>query len=159
MKKIDPNTPPDQADGVNVDTLNDNLETASAQGYITPADEAIIRGQFNRLNISVFGNDLQLFEASQMAFRNTIDDLSQKYINKVKSGEISGNLPPSELEGSQYPKGFKPVDSFLSRLGTTIGIGAGTLLFGSLAAAYFLSTRALDKVSAPAASEPSSGGA
>ena len=159
MKKVDPNTSPEQMDGANVDTLNDNLETAMAQGFISPADEAIIREQFNRLNISVFGNDAQLFEASQATFRNTIDDLSQKYINKIKSGEIEGNLPPSALEDSKYPKGFKPVDSFVSRLGATLGISAGVLLFGSLATAYFLSTRALDKVSPSPPSEPSSGGA
>lgn len=159
MKKVDPNTAPEDMDGAVVDMLNTNLETGIAQGYITPADEAIIREQFNRLNISVFGNDQQLFEASQVTFRNTIDDLSQKYINKVKAGEIDGNLPPSALEESKYPEGYKPVNSFFSRLGTTIGLGAGVLFLGSLGLAYILSTRALDKVSPPSASEPSSGGA
>ena len=72
MKKVDPNTDPLNIDSVTVDTLNANLEIASAQGFISPADEAILREQLNSININAFGGDQKLYESSKSAIRTTI---------------------------------------------------------------------------------------
>ena len=128
MKKVDPNTSPENLDNTTVDTLNANLEIASAQGFISPADEAILREQLSSLNIAAFGGDQQLYDSSKTAIRNTIDHYSQMYKNKAASGAIDANIPSGSSE-KKYPDGFSPVGSFIRRAGVTLGIG--TLVFGS----------------------------
>lgn len=132
MKRVDPNT--ENLDSVTVDTLNSNLEIASAQGYISPADEAILREQLSSLNIAAFGGDQQLYESSKSAIRNTIDHYSQMYKDKAASGAIDANIPSGSSE-KQYPDGFSPVGSLARRVGITFGIvgtvfAVSTLLIG-----------------------------
>ena len=129
MKKVDPNTEPANLDSATVDTLNANLEIASAQGYISPADEALLREQLSSLNIVAFGGDQQLYESSKAAIRNTIDHYSQMYKNKAASGAIDANIPSGSSE-KKYPDGFSPVKGFFRRAGVTLGIG--TLVLGSV---------------------------
>lgn len=129
MKKVDPNTAPENLDSVTVDTLNANLEIASAQGFISPADEALLREQLSSLNIVAFGGDQQLYDSSKTAIRNTIDHYSEVYKNKAASGAIDANIPSGSSE-SKYPDGFAPVKDFVRRAGVTLGIG--TLVFGSV---------------------------
>lgn len=123
MKKVDPDTEPENLDSATVDTLNANLEIASAQGYISPADEAILREQLNSLNIVAFGGDQQLYESSKSAIRNTIDHYSQSYKDKAASGAIDANIP-SGTSDKKYPPGYSPVGSFVQRAGVTLGVGA-----------------------------------
>lgn len=134
MKKVDPNTAPENLDSATVDTLNANLEIASAQGFISPADEALLREQLSSLNIVAFGGDQQLYDSSKTAIRNTIDHYSEVYKNKAASGAIDANIP-SGSSTTKYPDGFSPVGSLARRAGITFGIvgtifAASTLLIG-----------------------------
>ena len=139
MKKVDKNTDPSIIDGVVIDTLTSNLEIASAQGYITPADEAILREQLSQLNIVAFGNDQELYDSSKAAIKNTIDHLSKQYVAKAQSGEIEANVPATSnvAEGT----GMIPVKPFTTRLGNTImGVGLlGTLV--TLGLGWAIATR------------------
>lgn len=121
MKKVDPNTAPENLDSATVDTLNANLEIASAQGFISPADEALLREQLSSLNIVAFGGDQQLYDSSKTAIRNTIDHYSEVYKNKAASGAIDANIP-SGSSTKKYPDGFSPVGSIFKRAGVTFGI-------------------------------------
>jgi len=123
MKKVDPSTAPENLDSATVDTLNANLEIASAQGFISPADEALLREQLSSLNIAAFGGDQQLYDSSKTAIRNTIDHYSQMYKNKASSGVIEANVPGGS-SGEKYPPGFFPVGSLAKRAGVTLGVGA-----------------------------------
>ena len=66
----------------------------------------------------------------------------QIYYNKVASGEIDANLPPNynKETGQKYLEGFRPVNSFISRLGVTLG-GTAALALLSLGIAYKIATR------------------
>jgi len=141
MEKVPTDTDPAILDGVTVDTLTTNLEIGMAQGYITPADEAILRDQLSSMNITAYGGDQQLYDNSKIAIRNTIDHLRQNYINKVKAGEIAGRLPPEEGSDSQYPEGYAPVKGFLSRLGATLGISTAAILLVSVGIGYHIATK------------------
>ena len=148
MEKVDEvNTPPEEMDVVTADLLDSNLEIAAAQGFVSPADEAILREQLSRLNVSVFGGDQDLFDSSKTAMKNTIDHYAEVYYNKVASGEIDANLPPNydKDTGLKYPDGYQPVNSFASRLGVTLGLG--TLLFAgvSLGIAYKIASKGTTK--------------
>jgi len=139
MKKVDKTTDPSIIDGVIVDTLNSNLEVASAQGYITPADEAILREQLSQLNIASFGNDQQLFDTSKAAIKNTIDHLSKQYVEKAKSGEIQANVPAQSNVGGGT--GLIPVKPFVNRLGNTIMGGTAVLALVTLGLGWAIATR------------------
>ena len=85
-----------------------NLEIAAAQGFVSPADEAILREQLSRLNVSAFGGDQDLYMSSKTAIKNTIDHYAEIYYNKVASGEIDANLPPNynKETGTEIPRGL-----------------------------------------------------
>ena len=139
MKKVDPNTDPTIMDGVLVDTLNSNLEIASAQGYITPADEAILREQLTQLNINSFGGDQQLFDASKAAIKNTIEHLAKQYVLKAQSGEIDANVPAQTNVGEGT--GMIPVKPFTTRLGNTLLGGGVALTLVTLGLGWAIATR------------------
>ena len=148
MEKVDEtNTPPEDIDGVIADTLDSNLEIAAAQGFVSPADEAILREQLSRLNVSAFGGDQDLYMSSKTAIKNTIDHYAEIYYNKVASGEIDANLPPNYNKdtGQKYPEGFRPVNSFISRLGVTLGVGTAAFALLSLGIAYKIATKGTTK--------------
>ena len=79
--------------------------------------------------------------------KNTIDHYAEVYYNKVASGEIDANLPPNydKDSGLKSPDGYQPVNSFISRLGVTLGLG--TLLFAgaSLGIAYKIASKGTTK--------------
>ena len=116
------------------DTIQYNLEIASAQGYISPADEAILREQLSQINIESFGGDQEMYDAAKATLQNTIDFLSEQYSNKIKSGLIDGNLPPDVKNGNGKWYGQKNI---LSRTITTGAIGlGGAMVIGVLALLY-----------------------
>jgi hypothetical protein len=107
------------------DTIQYNLEIASAQGYISPADEAILREQLSSINIESFGGDQQMYDSAKATLLNTINYLSEQYSAKIKSGLIDGNLPLSK-DGSS--SGFGAQKGFVSRTITTGAIGVAAVL-------------------------------
>ena len=66
------------------DTFDSNLEIAAAQGFVSPADEAILREQLSRLNVSAFGGDQDLYMSSKTAIKNTIDH----YADLLQQGSV-----------------------------------------------------------------------
>ena len=116
------------------DTIQYNLEIASAQGYISPADEAILREQLSQINIESFGGDQEMYDSAKGTLQSTIDFLSEQYSNKIKSGLIDGNLPPDVKNGNGKWYGQKNI---LSRTVTTGAIGlGGAMVIGVFALLY-----------------------
>lgn len=128
MKKV-------EGDADVADTIQYNLEIASAQGYISPADEAILREQLSSINIESFGGDQQMYDSAKATLLNTINYLSEQYSTKIKSGLIDGNLPPSKDGGGS---GFGAQKGIVSRtlmtgtIGLVAVLGVGVLTVSML---------------------------
>jgi hypothetical protein len=118
MKKV-------EGDADVADTIQYNLEIASAQGYISPADEAILREQLSSINIESFGGDRQMYDSAKATLLNTINYLSEQYSTKIKSGLIDGNLPLAK-DGSD--SGFGAQKGIVSRTLMTGTIGFAAVL-------------------------------
>ena len=117
-----------EAGGDVSDVIQYNLEIGSAQGFITPADEAILREQLSQVNIDSFGGDQEMYDAAKSTLKNTIDYLAEQYANQIKSGLIDANLPPN-APGVKDEKWYKR-KNILSRtiMTGTIGLGGAAVL-------------------------------